>query len=155
MKLRNRISPSHPVFGGWRKLEDDDVLMDCDETACVSKLLSLDGDVWGSVLAEVEGCIQGLQSGWYACHTGDLRRRERVFRRCNDDPQSQSRDGKEAPGVLPAEKAVPRRQAVCCVSDNDGYGHTPYSWTHILPADRRTLLASGEQGWTPVDRRTP
>jgi hypothetical protein len=79
-KLRHQISSNHPVFGGHRKLEDNDTLQEFDETACVSCLLSLDGDRWVSVLPEWqdrlgktirEVCDDGMSAdGW-----------ERVFRR--------------------------------------------------------------------------
>lgn len=79
--LRNVISPSHTVFGkDYVKLQDHMVLEPGDETACVSTLLSVEGEQWSSV------------DGWWpadmgltvraACEDhGDADGAERVFRR--------------------------------------------------------------------------
>ncbi len=76
VSMRNRIAPSHPVFGdGYRKLNDDEVLQPGDETACVSILLSLAGDKW--VAADwADGKTTVLES---LAEDGDGE--ERVYRR--------------------------------------------------------------------------
>lgn len=80
--LRNDISPTHPVFGDdYVKLPDDAKLEPGDETACVSCLLSEDGDEWVLVTDyEFDGCIGKTVA--FACdETGDADGDERVFRR--------------------------------------------------------------------------
>lgn len=78
--LRHRLSDSHPALQGWKKLSDDDLLQDGDETSTVSTLLSLRGDRWYPVLPEWADCIG--KTVRHACEeTADADGHERVFRR--------------------------------------------------------------------------
>lgn len=84
MSLRKQINPSHPVFGdGYRMLEDNDIIIFGDQTACVSCLLSMNGDRW-IIINEHWGNIIG-KTVKYACEeTSDVDGNERVFRRRNN-----------------------------------------------------------------------
>ncbi len=73
--LRNEINANHPVFGdGYRKLEDHETIEQGDQTACVSCLLSPEGDTWVEI-PEIVG-MTVLDS-----LADDADAEERVFRR--------------------------------------------------------------------------
>lgn len=78
--LRHKISSKHVVFEGRRKLQDTDTLQEFDETACVSCLLSLEGDVWRPVMPEWKNRLG--KTIREICDEGtDADGSERVFRR--------------------------------------------------------------------------
>lgn len=82
LRRNQKISPRHPVFGeGYRMLDDDDVLQEGDQTACVSMLLGYDGDRWVEVTAEDFPNDLGKTIGWYREESSDADRWDRVFRR--------------------------------------------------------------------------
>jgi hypothetical protein len=79
--LRDQINSRHPVFGdSCRKVKDREKLESTDETACVSCLLSLEGDVWSKLdandpwIGKTVGEVLGPNSD-------DADASERVFRR--------------------------------------------------------------------------
>jgi hypothetical protein len=80
--LRHRLSPEHPVVGdGWRLLKDDDVLLEGDQTACVSMLTSLAPfERWKTIDESFSDGI-GKPIGVYLDNGTDADARERVFRR--------------------------------------------------------------------------
>lgn len=73
--LSDKLSPSHPLFDGHRKLLCTDVLREDDETACVSTLLSPEGECWNTIDATDWG-MSVTQ-----CLENDRDAAERVFRR--------------------------------------------------------------------------
>lgn len=75
MILRHAIADNHPVIGSDYRLVDDDVLIAGDETACVSTLLSLNGDRWRPIPEEWIG--QTIDNVLSADADAD----ERLFRR--------------------------------------------------------------------------
>ena len=79
-KILGDISPSHPVIGApfYRKLEDDDILQESDETACVSCLLSESGEYWRSIMPDWTDCV-GISVA--SALDKDADSRERIFRR--------------------------------------------------------------------------
>jgi hypothetical protein len=79
-KILGDISPSHPVIGApfYRKLEDDDILQESDETACVSCLLSESGEYWRSIMPDWADCVGTSVA---SALDKDADSRERIFRR--------------------------------------------------------------------------
>jgi hypothetical protein len=83
MSLRHEISPTHPIFGGvgWRMLEDYDELCPEDQTACVSMMLSMEGDEWIDIPLDDNWSVFGKTVEWYCTESTDADREERIFRR--------------------------------------------------------------------------
>lgn len=80
MKLRHQVNPSHPVFGGWIKLSDDDRLEPGDQTVVASTLLTPAGESWVPVLPVWKDQI-GMTIREVCDTTGDIDGGERLFRR--------------------------------------------------------------------------
>lgn len=81
--LRKRINPTHPIIGhGYRLLEDWERLALDDETACVTSLLSLQGDTWRPVLSWVGNIYCNMTVGEIlGPDSPDADKDERLFRR--------------------------------------------------------------------------
>jgi hypothetical protein len=80
--LRKQINPNHIVFGeGYRMLNDDDTLEEGDQTACISSLLSFNGDKWVSVIPEWKDEIGKTIGEILGPNSLDADAGERVFRR--------------------------------------------------------------------------
>lgn len=80
MSLRHQLSEYHPIFGDdFRMLKDWEEIEPNDESACISTMLSLEGDTWCYV-EDSWGCI-GKTVEWYCTESEDCDRDERIFRR--------------------------------------------------------------------------
>jgi hypothetical protein len=93
--VKNRprdIDAKHALIGeGWRKLEDDDVLMSGDETACVSTLFA-GREQWGSI-EQFTVFPLGKTVAFVCDEMGDMDGQERIFRRNVADELTQTAQG--------------------------------------------------------------
>lgn len=107
---RHKMHPSHPVFDGYRKLNDDDILEPGDEVASVSSLLLPDSPrlgpaygLWASVMPDWEDDVGKTIEEICSKESADADAWDRVFRR-----------------------PIPRK--VIMINDSNGHGHT-FSYT--------------------------
>lgn len=79
--MRKQISPTHPVLQGRRILSDTDVLRGDDLSACVSMLLSPQGEEWVPVSVGDPGLIGKTVAYALSAEYGDMDRNDRIYTR--------------------------------------------------------------------------